>query len=121
MCGMGFWGGKFRGSGGGCMCNPQAPRRAASSSKCLLFRQFAIISSFCLFLAVAPSLFAQTTSTITGTVHDKQGLAVAGAQIQASSSELAIERTTTSHSDGTYCLTAIPPGIYEIKASKDGF
>jgi len=74
-----------------------------------------------LFISLAPQLSAQTTSTITGTVHDKQGLTVAGALVHVSSAELAIDRSVTSDSDGAYRLTALPPGIYEIKASKDGF
>ena len=41
---------------------------------CLLF--------FCALFA--PSLLAQTTSTITGTVRDKQGLAVAGVEVHVS-------------------------------------
>ena len=66
-------------------------------------------------------LAAQTTSTIEGTVKDKQGLAVAGAQVHVSSPELAVERTVTSEADGTYRVASLPPGIYQIKASKDGF
>src|SRR6267378_3345694 len=74
-----------------------------------------------LFISLVPQLSAQTTSTIAGTVHDKQGLTVAGALVHVSSAELAIDRSVTSDSDGAYRLTALPPGIYEIKASKDGF
>ena len=80
-----------------------------------------------LFWAVAflcllsPVLVAQTTSTVEGTVKDKQGLTVAGAQIRVTSSELAIDRTVTTESDGGYRVTALPPGNYEVKASKDGF
>jgi len=74
-----------------------------------------------LFISFAPQLSAQTTSTIAGTVHDKQGLTVAGALVHVSSAELAIDRSVTSDSDGAYRLAALPPGIYEIKASKDGF
>ncbi len=73
-----------------------------------------------LFL-LAPALVAQTTSTIEGTVKDKQGLTVAGAQIRVTSAGLAIDRTVTTEGDGSYRFTALPPGNYEIKASKDGF
>jgi len=74
-----------------------------------------------LFISFAPQLSAQTTSTIAGTVHDKQGLTVAGALVHVSSAELAIDRSVTSDSDGAYRLAALPPGIYQIKVSKDGF
>jgi hypothetical protein len=68
-----------------------------------------------------PSLSAQTTSTIEGTVHDKQGLTVPGAEVHVSSSQLAIDRSMVTESDGSYRITAIPPGLYEIKVSKNGF
>jgi hypothetical protein len=73
-----------------------------------------------LFL-LAPGLSAQTTSTIEGTVKDKQGLTVAAATVHLTSSALAIDRTVTSEADGSYHLATIPPGIYEITASKTGF
>src|ERR1700688_3333950 len=85
---------------------------------------YARIASGCMFLfmlVLASSLRAQTTSTISGTVRDKQGLVVSGAVVQVSSSELAIDRSTSTESDGAYNLAGIPPGIYEIKTSKDGF
>jgi outer membrane receptor for ferrienterochelin and colicin len=77
--------------------------------------------TFFLLLGLSCGLQAQTTSTISGTVRDKQALVVSGAVIEVSSSELAVDRSTTTESDGAYNLAGIPPGIYEIKASKDGF
>jgi hypothetical protein len=83
-----------------------------------------LLTCFCslvlLFLWGA-DLAAQTTSTIEGTVKDKQGLAVAGAQVHATSAALAVERSVTTDADGNYRVTALPPGFYEIKAAKDGF
>jgi hypothetical protein len=70
---------------------------------------------------VAPGLSAQTTSTITGTVRDKQGLPVAGAEIRVTSAELAVERSVSTDADGTYRLAALPPGTYVVKTAKDGF
>src|SRR5437868_2133818 len=80
-------------------------------------------ASFCcvLTLLAASGLSSQTTSTIAGVVKDKQGLAITGAQIQVVSPELGVDRTVTSDTDGTYRATALPPGHYEIRASKDGF
>src|SRR5579862_9621956 len=76
---------------------------------------------FCFFLLLAPGLSAQTTSSISGTVRDSQGLAVAGAEVHVTSAALAIDRSTTTEADGTYRLPALLPGFYEIKASKEGF
>lgn len=76
--------------------------------------------AFILFLS-AINVAAQTTSTIEGTVKDKQGLAMAGAEVRATSSELAVDRTVTTESDGSYRITTLLPGVYEIKVTKDGF
>ena len=74
-----------------------------------------------ILLLSAWQLAAQTTSTIEGTVRDKQGLAVAGAQVRATSSAMAVQLTATTDAEGNYRITTLPPGIYEIKVSKDGF
>ncbi len=93
---------------------------SGKSGACSLLRACLAWFSLFLFLLV-PGLPAQTTSTITGTVRDKQGLAVTGAQVHAASAELAIDHSTTTEGDGSYRLASLPPGIYEIKVSKDGF
>jgi hypothetical protein len=87
-------------------------------SKRLVMR-FAALGVFFFFAAFHIS--AQTTSTLEGTVKDKQGLAVASAQVQVTSAALAVDRTATTETDGTYRITTLPPGTYEIKVSKDGF
>src|SRR5271163_3051312 len=83
-----------------------------------------LLTCFCtlvLMFLCGADLAAQTTSTIEGTVKDKQGLAVAGAQVHATSTALGVERSVTTDADGGYRVTALSPGFYEIKASKDGF
>lgn len=67
------------------------------------------------------NLRAQTTSTIQGTVRDKQGFAVAGAEVHVTSTALAVDRTVSTETDGSYRVGALSPGIYEIKVSKEGF
>src|ERR1700747_3500073 len=69
----------------------------------------------------APGLPAQTTSSLEGTVRDKQGLAISGAQVQGISAELAIDRSVTTDADGNYRIPALPPGVYGIRVSKTGF
>jgi len=69
----------------------------------------------------APSVAAQTTSTIEGTLRDKQGATVGGAHVRVMSAELAVDRSATTEADGTYRVTALPPGRYEIRVERDGF
>src|ERR1700722_4546258 len=85
------------------------------------------ISRLCLtglvavLILLAPAVFAQTTSTIEGTVKDKQGLTVAGATVHLTSTALAVDRSFISEADGSYHIATIPPGVYEISATKSGF
>src|ERR1035438_2465709 len=93
-----------------------ATRRARHIRTLLYLCCVAAIVSF-----IAPILPAQTTSTLEGTIEDKQSLAIAGVQLQVISAELAIDRTVVTESDGSYRFAGLPPGIYEIHATKTGF
>jgi TonB dependent receptor/Carboxypeptidase regulatory-like domain/TonB-dependent Receptor Plug Domain len=72
-------------------------------------------------LFLGQSLSAQTTSTIQGTVTDRQGLAVSGAELQLSSDVLGTNRVVRSDESGSYQFVAVPAGIYSLKASHAGF
>src|SRR5580700_3312824 len=88
-----------------------------------IWKRSMIYSSSLAFLLLLSGLAiaAQTTSTVEGAVKDKQGLAVAGVQVRATSAALAVDRTVSTESDGSYRIASLPPGVYEIKATKDGF
>jgi len=91
--------------------------------RCDAFRKsslFLLIVAVGLF-AVPRIMVAQTTSTIEGAVTDKQGLALAGAQVRAESASLAVDRSTTTDSSGEYRLSALPAGTYRITVTRDGF
>jgi hypothetical protein len=68
-----------------------------------------------------PASQAQTTSTIQGTVTDKQGLAVGGAQLQISGDTLGTNRTTVSDTAGSYEFPNLPAGVYSLTVSHAGF
>ena len=82
----------------------------------------------CAFIAAALFLMsfsnvvnAQTTSTMEGTVTDKQGLAVVGAQVHAEGVSIGAERSVTTDSNGEYSLPALPAGTYRLTVTRDGF
>ena len=77
---------------------------------------WSLLTVFSCLLFFTASLRAQTTSTIEGTVKDKSGAIIAGAHVRVVSTEMATDRSATSETDGTYHITALPPGIYEIRA-----
>src|SRR5215467_1244386 len=71
--------------------------------------------------AIGPTLSAQTTSTVEGTVTDHQGLAISGAEVSIASDNLAISRKTTTDGNGSYQIAALPAGIYTLSISHAGF
>ena len=80
----------------------------------------AFLTILALFASLTPAS-AQTTSTIEGTVTDKQGLAVIGAQVYAEGVSIGAERSTTTDSNGEYRLLALPAGTYRLTVTRDGF
>ena len=58
---------------------------------------------------------------ITGTVSDASGAAVPGAEIKVTNIATNIHTSTTSTGTGTYRVTNLPPGIYNIASTKEGF
>src|SRR6266851_369737 len=67
--------------------------------------------------------FAQATAsgTIQGTVTDKSGAVVSGAQVVAKSKATDTARTTTSSDTGYYRFELLPIGTYTVTVSKAGF
>src|SRR5207302_1547339 len=75
------------------------------------------------FLAfpLLPAFLAQTTSTIEGTVSDRQGLTRSGAEVSVTANTLAVSRKTTTDATGNYQISALPAGIYRLTVSHAGF
>src|SRR6266446_6204955 len=90
------------------------------NSRLVLFIRFALAASYwCLFPA---SLQAQTVSgTILGQIQDQQGAAIGKAEITARSLDTGAIRKTTSEDNGTYQITSVPAGSYEVTATVTGF
>jgi len=75
-----------------------------------------------LALLVLPSLAAaQITSTITGTVTDKQGGTIATAKVQVEGVSLVANFESVTDEKGEYRLPALPAGVYKLTVMKDGF
>src|SRR5262245_2749756 len=74
-------------------------------------------------LSVVPKISVGQTSkgTITGTITDPAGGAISGATVTAQSTQLGENRTTTSGTYGEYRISAVLPGIYQVKVSANGF
>jgi len=80
--------------------------------------------SIFLLLVFAPTaIWAQATAVdqISGTVRDSTEAVVPGAQVKAVQVETGFVRMATTDSDGTYVLTSLPIGPYEIEVTAAGF
>src|SRR5580700_10875464 len=66
--------------------------------------------------------FAQeVTGSVTGTVTDASGAAVAGATITAKSVDRGISYTGVSNDSGIYRIAQLPAGNYDLRVEKTGF
>jgi len=72
-------------------------------------------------LAIAPVWAQVETGTISGTVRDSSGAAVAGATVTARNTATSAERSVTSGSSGQYTIPNLAPGIYELTVTSTGF
>jgi hypothetical protein len=96
----------------------------ASSLSSSILRKRLFSALICLFLgfgAFTPAARAQITSTIEGSVTDRQGLAVAGAEVRLVGDTLGFDKTTVTDGNGNYQLAAVPAGTYRLTVSRSGF
>src|ERR1700719_1442989 len=63
----------------------------------------------------------EVTASITGTVTDPSGAAVAGATVTATSQERGQTYTATTNDSGLYRIAQLPVGAYGLKVEKSGF
>src|SRR5579883_2301973 len=82
---------------------------------------FLLAASFAALFSVAPALLGQTTSTISGRITDKQGLAIAGAEIHVVGKTVVADHSVQSDTEGAYRVPALPAGAYTLTVSHEGF
>jgi len=63
----------------------------------------------------------QTLGSVNGTVTDASGAVVQGAKIKAHAVATNLEVTAQSKGDGSFSITDLPIGTYEVTFTKDGF
>jgi len=75
-----------------------------------------------LFFAVTFAAHAQTiTGTVTGTLIDSSGAAVAGASVTLKSETTAQSRIVRTNEAGDFVFNAVIPGRYMVRAEREGF
>src|SRR5215831_13338401 len=71
----------------------------------------------------ASMAYAQTatTTTVSGTVTDPNGAAVASATVKLTDTATNAERTATTNSEGQYSFYAVSPGLLKVTVNAQGF
>jgi Carboxypeptidase regulatory-like domain len=83
----------------------------------------ALLLALCMGLASVPA-FAQSQASsgqIAGAVVDSQGAIVPNATVKAVNTQTGLERSINAGEDGLYSIILLPPGIYKVTASAQGF
>jgi hypothetical protein len=84
------------------------------------FRQTVPVLLFSLALALR--LNAQSDRTfLTGSVTDAQGNRIPNVKIVAGENSTGLKRDTQTTLQGSYQLADLPPGVFTVRFSKDGF
>lgn len=75
-----------------------------------------------LLIAFSLGAFAQfETGSISGVVKDSSGALVAGAQVTVTSVGTSAVRTAATDNTGSFTVTNLEPGLYELKVAQAGF
>src|SRR5437764_2876362 len=82
----------------------------------------AVVCALVLLLVSANAVWAQeVTATITGTVTDSTGAAVAGATVTAKSVDRGTVFKDATNEVGIYRIAQLPVGNYDLRVEKEGF
>src|SRR5258707_4369987 len=79
-----------------------------------------LLGAVSIALCVPCPSYAQDTGYISGTVIDKSGAAIAGADVTVTNTGGNLTRTTTTNGDGAYNVAGLPRGSYNLSGAAKG-
>jgi hypothetical protein len=81
-----------------------------------------VVLAYSLLVVLAASVEAQQgSSSIRGRIVDQQNAVLPGVAVVVTHQESGIFRETVTAADGTYFITGIVPGPYQVSATLEGF
>jgi hypothetical protein len=72
-------------------------------------------------MPVMPAFAQVLYGTLTGTVEDATGAVIPGAKVMVSNPSIGVAREAATNATGTYTVTNLPPGAYDVEFSAQGF
>ncbi len=91
------------------------------SRKCITKMQCVLAALFAVMVLAGSLAAQQETGRITGTVKDPSGAVIPNASINVRNVATNAQRTSTTGDDGSYVVTNLLPGTYEITVEMKGF
>ncbi len=85
------------------------------------FGKYQRVFLFAFVILLGAQLFAATTASISGTVKDASGAALAGAKVTAVNTGTHIEQTQNTNSQGYFSFPNLPIGTYDVVVQQSGF
>src|SRR5215469_3314180 len=89
--------------------------RLSIAGVALVFAVFLVLT-----LSASPA-WAQATAAINGTVRDAAGAVIVDATVVLHNRDTNLDRTAQSNNVGSYVMTNVLPGNYDLKVSMNGF
>jgi hypothetical protein len=74
-----------------------------------------------LFLTISPLVYGQATGSFEGTISDKTGSVITGANVRVTSQGTGAERQAKTDDTGHYLVPLVPIGTYTIRVESQGF
>ena len=84
-------------------------------------RQRVVMAAFAVLIGLGTASAQQGTTEVRGRVLDSQGAILPGVTVTVRNQDTGMFRETVSNADGTYFVSGIVPGPYEISAELQGF
>jgi len=80
-----------------------------------------LFASALVFTLSASPVWAQATAAINGTVRDSAGAVIVDATVVLHNRDTSLDRSASTNSVGSYVMTNVLPGNYDLKVTMSGF
>ena len=80
-----------------------------------------LLSALAMLLMFTPLMFAQSSTSLGGTVVDASQAVLPGANVTATNIDTGVETRTTTNNAGVYNFPSLQPGTYNVSAEVSGF
>lgn len=102
--------------------NDETPVLTSPRSALRLLTGVLVLLLFVAFQSVSITVYGQgATATLSGTVTDQNDAVVPGANVAVISIAQGFQRSAITNREGEFVVPLLPPGIYTVKAEREGF